>query len=130
VVAKEKRSLTCACGNGQPYADCCGRYHGGTAAPSAEALMRSRYTAYVMDLEDYLLASWHPSTRPASLDLKTIPRPQWVNLQVISHRQQDDKHATVEFVARYKLNGRAFRMHEISRFLQDEGRWFYVDGEQ
>jgi SEC-C motif-containing protein len=84
-----------------------------------------------MGLENYLLASWHPSTQPAHLDLNTSsPQPQWIGLQVISHQQQDADHATVEFVARYKINGRAFRMQEISRFVREEGRWFYVDWEQ
>jgi SEC-C motif-containing protein len=129
VVAKEERPLTCACESGQVYTTCCGRYHGGCHVPDAEALMRSRYTAYVMRLEEYLLASWHPSTRPASLDLNTSPQPQWIDLQVISHQQQDADHATVEFVARYKINGRAFRMQEISRFVKEKGKWFYVDGE-
>jgi SEC-C motif-containing protein len=92
--------------------------------------MRSRYTAYAMRLEEYLLASWHPSTRPAHLDLNTSPQPRWIGLQVISHQQQDADHATVEFVARYKINGRAFWMQETSRFVREEERWFYVDGEQ
>lgn len=92
--------------------------------------MRSRYTAYAMGLEDYLLSTWHPSTRPASLDLKSSPHAQWIGLQVVSHRQQDANHATVEFVARYKLNGRAYRMHENSRFVRERGRWFYVEGKQ
>lgn len=130
MVAKEERPLTCACGSGMPYAECCGRYHVGGSAPSAEALMRSRYTAYVAGLEDYLLASWHCSTRPASLGLKSSPQPKWIGLKVISHERQNEDHATVEFVARYKLNGRAHRMHEISRFVREAGRWFYLDGEQ
>lgn len=92
--------------------------------------MRSRYTAYVAGLEDYLLASWHCSTRPASLGLKSSPQPKWIGLKVISHERQNEDHATVEFVARYKLNGRAHRMHEISRFVREAGRWFYLDGEQ
>jgi SEC-C motif-containing protein len=130
VVAKEKRPLTCACGSGVPYDDCCGRYHGGAPATNAEAFMRSRYTAYAIGLEDYLLASWHPSTRPAGLGLKSSPQAQWIGLQVKSHQLLDENHATVEFVARYKINGRAYRMQEISRFVREEGRWFYVDGEQ
>jgi SEC-C motif domain protein len=130
VVAKDNRPLTCACGSGKSYANCCGQYHNGIVAPNAEALMRSRYTAYVMGLEDYLLSTWHPSTRPNSLDLSTSPQPQWIGLQVISHQRQDDNHATVEFVARYKLNGRAMRIQEISRFVRERGQWFYLDGAQ
>ena len=91
--------------------------------------MRSRYSAYVLGLEDYLLATWHPATRPATLELDAPPRPQWIGLTVKSHVPLDENHATVEFVARYKLNGRAFLLHETSRFERVDGRWLYVDGE-
>jgi SEC-C motif-containing protein len=118
----------CPCGSGRTLADCCGRYHAGEPAPDAERLMRSRYSAYVLGLEDYLRATWHPSTRPATLDLDVPPRPQWLGLTVKAHVPLDATHATVEFVARYKLNGRAFKIHETSRFEQVGGRWLYVDG--
>lgn len=92
--------------------------------------MRSRYTAFTLLDEVYLLATWHPSTRPLSLDLaRDDPRPQWLGLKVVSHQLQDATHATVEFVARQKLAGRAYRLHEISRFVLEDGRWFYVDGD-
>lgn len=91
--------------------------------------MRSRYSAYVLGLEDYLRATWHPATRPAALGLDDAPRPQWLGLTVKAHRPLDATHATVEFIARYKLNGRAFRLHETSRFERVDGRWLYVDGE-
>lgn len=119
----------CPCGSGRPLAECCGRFHAGEAAPDAARLMRSRYSAYVLGLEDYLLATWHPATRPASLELDAPPRPQWLGLTVKSHVPLDASHATVEFVARYKLNGRAYRLHETSRFERVGGRWVYVDGE-
>ncbi len=126
---KKTTDDACPCGSGQPYAACCGRYHAGAAAPDAERLMRSRYSAYVRGLEDYLRATWHPDTRPAELELDAAPRPQWLGLAVKSHAVQDDGHATVEFVARYKRNGRAFRLHETSRFVRLDGRWVYVDGD-
>lgn len=91
--------------------------------------MRSRYSAYVLGLEAYLLATWHPSTRPPALELDAAPRPHWLGLAVKAHVQQDATRATVEFVARYKVNGRAFRLHETSRFEKVDGRWLYVDGE-
>jgi len=122
-------SATCPCGTGLAYAACCGRFHAGASAPDAESLMRSRYSAYVLGLESYLLATWHPATRPAALDLEASPRSQWLGLTVKSHAPLDATHATVEFVARYKLNGRAFRMHETSRFERVDGHWLYVDGE-
>lgn len=119
----------CPCGSGRSLEDCCGRYHAGEPAPDAEALMRSRYSAYALGLEDYLRTTWHSSTRPAALDLHTPPHPQWRGLEVKAHALQDARHATVEFVARYKLNGRAFKLHETSRFENVDGRWFYVDGD-
>jgi SEC-C motif-containing protein len=110
--------------------NCCGRYTcGDAAAPDAEALMRSRYTAYTLRLESYLLATWHPSTRPAALDLNTEPQPKWLGLQVKRHRKIDENHAEVEFVARHKIGGRAFRLHETSRFVREEGKWYYMNGD-
>lgn len=124
-------NATCPCGTALPYADCCGRYHAGEQhlmAPSAEALMRSRYSAFVLDLRDYLLATWHASTRPTELE-PNPPGLNWLGLEVKKSAQQDAGHATVEFVARSKLGGRAHRLHETSRFIREDGRWFYVDGE-
>ncbi|WP_374402764.1 YchJ family protein [Niveibacterium sp.] len=121
-----KPALDCPCGGGR-YATCCGRWHAGDAAPDAEALMRSRYSAFVLGLSDYLLATWHPDTRPATLDLDESPRAKWVGLKVCSHTAEGDN-AHVEFIARYKAGGRAHRLHENSRFLRSDGRWYYVDG--
>lgn len=88
--------------------------------------MRSRYSAYVMHLEDYLLTTWHPDTRPAALDIANDAS-KWLGLEVKRHEEFADT-ATVEFIARYKIAGRAHRLHEISRFVREDGRWFYVDG--
>ncbi len=123
--------LTCDCGAPRPPADCCGRYHSGPLhlqAPDAQALMRSRYSAFARDLTGYLLDTWHPSTCPSTLE----PNPEglrWLGLEVRNHSVQDADHATVEFVARSKLGGRAQRLQETSRFVREGGRWFYVDGE-
>jgi len=119
----------CPCGSGRNYAACCGRYHGGMAAPSAEALMRSRYAAYVLAKESYLLDTWHGSTRPAALDLAADGATRWLGLQIRRHEQTGADSAIVEFIARYKVGGRAHRLHEISRFVREEGRWHYVDGD-
>ena len=89
--------------------------------------MRSRYSAFVLARPDYLLATWHPSTRP-TLEADG-PGLNWLGLEVRRHTVIDADHATVEFVARSKLAGRARRLHEISRFVREDGRWFYVDGE-
>ena len=122
--------LPCPCGLPHSYEDCCGRYTSGNIpAPTAEALMRSRYSAYTLAQEPYLLATWHPSTRPAVLDLNTEPRAKWLELQVKRHQQADDSHADVEFIARYKIGGRAYRLHETSRFVREEGQWYYLDGD-
>ena len=124
-------ALACPCGSALTQAPCCGRYHAGPLhlqAPDAPALMRSRYSAFVLGLTDYLLATWHPSTRPASLDAD-VPGLKWLGLEVRHHAQQDADHATVEFVARSKLGGRAQRLHETSRFVREDGRWYYLDGD-
>lgn len=114
-------------GSNERYADCCGRYlAGGEAAPTADALMRSRYTAYALGREDYLLVTWHHSTRPASLELESKPRSKWLGLEVRRHEQPQPDHAVVEFVARYKVGGRAHRLHEISRFVREAGRWLWM----
>lgn len=90
--------------------------------------MRSRYSAYVLGLEDYLLASWHASTRPATLDLQGDAPAKWLGLAIKAASQQGDT-GEVEFVARYKVGGRAYRLHERSRFVHEDGRWFYIDGD-
>lgn len=118
----------CPCGRGELLADCCGRYHGGESAPDAAKLMRSRYSAYVLGLEAYLLATWHASTRPGVLDLAADANLRWLGLEVLSMVEKVDR-AEVAFVARYKVNGRAGRMEELSRFVRESGRWFYVDGD-
>ncbi len=122
--------IHCPCRTNQHYINCCGRYldHGEVAA-TAENLMRSRYTAYALNREDYLLSTWHHKSRPMSLGLSNQPQNKWLDLTVKRHEQSSPNHATVEFVARYKINGRAHRLHEISRFVSEEGRWFYVDGD-
>lgn len=126
----------CPCGRLSPQrqplalADCCGRYldHFDTAAaPDAEHLMRSRYSAFVLQRRDYLLATWHASQRPSSLDFE--PGAQWLGLEVRRHRTLDAAHAEVEFVARYRVAGRAVRLHEKSRFVREDSRWYYVDGD-
>ena len=91
--------------------------------------MRSRYTAYTLGDAAYLTATWHPATRPETLALDEEPRPKWLGLDVKRHEFIDADHASVEFVARYKLGGRAHRMHETSHFERVDGRWLYVDGE-
>ncbi|MES2884874.1 MAG: YchJ family metal-binding protein [Pseudomonadota bacterium] len=118
----------CCCGSGRPYAACCEPLHAGATAGSAEALMRSRYSAFVLGLADYLLASWHPGTRPAQLTLDGGVK--WLGLTIKAHQTTGPDTAMVEFVARSRSGGAAAqRLHETSRFVRDEGRWFYLDGD-
>lgn len=118
----------CPCESGKAYQTCCEAFHKGTPAPAAEALMRSRYSAYVFGLEDYLLQTWHPKTRPAALNLNEDEPTKWLGLQIKNVQNISKTMATVEFVARYKITGgKAERLHEISTFeLLD--RWYYLDG--
>jgi SEC-C motif-containing protein len=113
----------CPCGTGQPYDACCGRLHRGEAqAPTAEALMRSRYSAFAVGDSAYLLRSWHPSTRPASLQLG---RTRWLSLEVVSASGGlFDTEGTVEFRATHDSGV----MQERSRFVKEQGRWLYLDG--
>ena len=92
--------------------------------------MRSRYTAYTRNDVAYLSSTWHPSTRPESLSLDDQPATKWLGLNVMRHELQDESHAIVEFVARYKINGRACKLHEISRFVRENGLWVYLDGDE
>ena len=119
----------CPCGSSQTYAHCCAPYHAGRPAPTADALMRSRYSAYVRLLEPYLLATWHTRTRPLSLALATDEKTRWLGLEIKRHEITEVDLAIVEFVARYKTSGRARRLHEVSRFVRENGYWYYVDGE-
>ena len=110
---------------------CCGRYiddflH--TPAPDAESLMRSRYTAFTLRRADYLLATWHPDTRPTTLEFEEEIK--WLGLtirRVLPPRNSETGPAWVEFVARCRVAGKGHRQHECSRFLRSEGRWYYVD---
>ncbi|MCB5189544.1 SEC-C domain-containing protein [Methylobacillus arboreus] len=119
----------CPCHSGLAYRQCCARWHEGEAAPSAEALMRSRYAAYVLGLEDYLLKTWHPSTRPSVLRLADEQPAKWLGLDILRHENTGEDLAEVEFVARYKVNGKAEKLHEASRFVCQAGQWLYLDGD-
>ncbi|WP_129309990.1 YchJ family metal-binding protein [Streptomyces sp. L2] len=115
----------CPCGWPEPYDACCGRFHAGAAAPSAEALMRSRYCAFVKGDVGYLLRTWHPRTRPERLELD--PRMRWTGLEVLDSTDGSAFHSTgtVTFRASY----RGGSLHERSRFERVAGAWVYVDGE-
>lgn len=121
---------TCPCGSGRAFAQCCGPYLAGDKLPeTAEALMRSRYTAFVYRDETYLLETWHPSTRPAK-DLRLTDDAKWLGLKITGTHcgGAGDNTGAVQFIARYKIGGKAHRLQENSRFIREQGQWFYLDG--
>ena len=137
-----KIPASCPCG-GPSFSTCCQPHLSGASVPqTAEALMRSRYTAYTLGNEAYLRLTWHPSTCPGGPIVNENERLQWLGLEVKSalrlrqrkvNTEESPNRDTVEFVARYKSGGRAHRMHEMSSFVRetDSGgvlRWYYLDG--
>ena len=126
-----KDTHLCPCESGKPYEHCCQSYIEQTSeAPTAEALMRSRYSAFVLLNEDYLRYSWHPDHCPKNIHLNE--NTQWLGLKVINTVAGgvNDDTGEVEFVARSKINGKASRLHETSRFSRVNNRWVYIDGEE
>ena len=130
MAAVQSLTAACPCGGGA-YADCCGPYLSGQRWPATpEALMRSRYTAFVRGDEAWLRKTWHPSAIPAGFALDESQQPVWLGLSIKAVTQESPEWARVEFVARYRIAGRGHRQHERSRFVCDGGRWLYVDGDQ
>jgi len=123
--------MKCPCSPQKDYADCCEPYHLGAAAPSAEILMRSRYSAYVLNKTNYLYKSWSQSTRPTKKSLKQDQANQWLGLEIIRTEQGTvlDSQGVVEFKASYLGDGGVHSLHEISRFIRENNRWVYLDGE-
>lgn len=119
----------CPCESGKPYNLCCQRFNDHSEnAPTAESLMRSRYTAFVLRDEEYLRYSWHPDYCPANILLNKEIR--WLGLKIrnVIAGGVEDESGEVEFVARSKINGIARRLHELSRFTRVQNRWMYIDG--
>jgi SEC-C motif-containing protein len=118
----------CPCLSGEQYTGCCGRFHSGAAdAATAEQLMRSRYSAFVLLDAGYLLKTWHPDTRPSELDLD--PGLEWRRLDIVSTSRGGplDNQGTVEFRAHFRQDGERGVHHETSRFLKVDRRWYYLD---
>ncbi|MEU1624807.1 YchJ family metal-binding protein [Streptomyces sp. NPDC020096] len=127
--ASRPAGTTCPCGLPSAYEDCCGRLHRGTArAATAEQLMRSRFSAFAVHDEAYLLRSWHPGTRPPGVDFD--PALRWLRLEILGGTGGSPFHneGTVEFRAHYTERGQAGELHENSRFVRHEGDWVYLDG--
>lgn len=122
----------CPCGSGKPLSDCClPLIEGKIIAQTAEQLMRSRFTAYSRKNLGYLLSSWYPDTRPAQMGPDELEGIKWLDLNITGHEQgqTDDSEGTVSFCARFKIGGKAGRLQEKSRFVRQDGRWYYLDGE-
>ena len=120
----------CPCRSGNSYASCCKPLISGNKnAVTAEALMRSRYTAYVEKDVNYLLKTWHSSTRPATIVSDTIP--EWSGLHIVRTEagNENDNHGVVEFKAKYMSQKKIRFLHEVSRFVKEKNQWFYVDGD-
>lgn len=120
-----------AAGKHLTYGHCCGRYiehFEACPAPDPESLMRSRYTAFVLGRERYLLDTWSSGFRPETVDFE--PQTKWLGLSIKSKKMLEEHRGEVEFVARYRLNGRATRLHENSLFERHDGRWFYLTAQE
>jgi SEC-C motif-containing protein len=119
----------CPCGLATDYAQCCARYHAGPLhlqAPDPQALMRSRYCAFAKDMRAYLLDTWHASQRPEEIE-PPEPGLKWLGLSVKHAAMTGPDAGVVAFVARFKVGGRAHRLEETSRFVREQGHWYYVD---
>lgn len=120
----------CPCNSGLSYSSCCEPIIGGNKyAVTAKALMRSRYTAYVVKDVDYLLKTWHISKRPAKMVSAEIPG--WYSLRIVRTEAGDesDTHGVVEFKARTVYKNKIRTFHEVSRFVKENNQWLYVDGD-
>ncbi len=125
-MAKKKSPALCPCGGNLPYEACCGRFHAGELAPDAVALMKSRYSAFVKKDAAYLTRTWCEETCEHPLELTDAIK--WTGLTIVDSESTGDE-ATVTFIARGKVNGRAFKHEEKSRFVKRAGAWAYLDGE-
>jgi len=118
----------CPCGQSTVAEACCAvLLTGHQSAETCERLMRARYTAYVQRNESFLIASWHPSTRPKTVPFDALTR--WIGLKVIhSQGGASDASGEVEFIATFKQQGKAYKMHERSTFVREQGQWLYLNG--
>lgn len=125
-MTQQTESQSCPCGSGKSYLECCQPFHQGEPAPSPEALMRSRYAAFVLNLPDYLQTTWHHSARPEALTLEDSPN--WTSLQILDAHESGDK-GKVHFRALYRLGKGWGFLEENSDFIREQGRWYYLRGD-
>ncbi|WP_434777084.1 YchJ family protein [Neisseria sp. Ec49-e6-T10] len=128
-MAKTLKNTFCFCGSTKIYEQCCAPFHFGLKnAQTAEELMRSRYSAYVQKLDQYIQKTWHPSSRPVVIE-NAEPHLKWLGLTIVQTYSCSDTEAYVEFVACYRVGGGpAQKMQELSRFVYEQEQWFYIDG--
>jgi len=120
----KKTNNDCPCGSGFTLDKCCLPYISGQLpAPTPQALMRSRYTAYCLHNTQYILTSWHASTRPDEVTTDELST-QWIKLKIVACEKE-----CVEFIATYRINGKAHKLHETSQFSFEEPHWFYLNGQ-
>jgi SEC-C motif-containing protein len=121
----------CPCGSGKSFNKCCKPYLDGNPAPTAENLMRARYTAYCLLNNEYLLHSWHPGSRPKQIKLTEDSGVHWLKLEIIRCEQgsANDKMGIIEFKAFYEIDGKTGYLHETSNFVKEDSQWYYFDGE-
>ena len=124
----EKTEL-CPCKSGRIYGECCGMYHAGTIAPTCEALMRSRYSAFSLGLNDYILRTWHPNTRPDADELGGLDL-HWIGLEIVSTAlgSEKDIEGKVRFIASYVAKKSGKKLEELSDFVKEGGQWLYLSG--
>ncbi|MDQ7729280.1 YchJ family metal-binding protein [Halomonas sp. SpR8] len=122
--------VSCPCGSQLMLDSCCGRYHQGAVASTPETLMRSRYSAFVLGLHDYLLATWHPATQPG--ELASDPETDWKSLSIVAAEPPLENTGYVHFKAYFYGRGREQKgwhvLEEVSRFVKEQQRWWYIDG--
>ena len=128
---KKNTKDTCPCGSGQAYSSCCKIYHEGSAAPTAEHLMRARFSAYCLINESYLAHTWHPGSRPKRLNVNEKSGVHWLKLEIVNIEQggANDKIGRIEFRAYYELEGKRGYLHETANFVKEDNQWYYFDGE-
>lgn len=125
---KKKEALDCPCQSGFKYEKCCELLHKGGKSKLAESIMRSRYSAFVLDIPQYLLETWHSTTRPETIE--NDPAIKWFSLRLLSSEERNvfgEQYVTFE--ARFRENGKAYKFKERSRFIEEAGRLVYIDGE-
>ena len=128
-IRRVEDAAPCPCGSGDTFGGCCGPVLRGGPAPTAERLMRSRYTAFFVGDADHLLASWHPRTRPEAIEIDGDLR--WTGMRILDVEAGSADEATgiVEFRASWTERGTQGELHERSRFVRQSGRWWYLDGD-